>query len=429
MKIKRIILLLFLIYIFSTPVLLSQEVIDQIVAIVGKDIILESELKLQLEIYLAQLGKKAADDNEMAKLRKELLEQMVNDRLLLIQAEQDTLIKINEKEVDQTLEEQLSRIKSQFLTEEAFQEELRTEGLTEIGLKRIYRDKIKEQLLRDKFVNSKFSRVNISSREVREFYEIYRDSLPEQPESVKLSQILLKMEPSQKTLDSLKSFATDISRRALRGEDFSELAKNFSQDLSAKEGGDLGFIKRGEVLPEFEEVAFALNPGETSELVRTLLGYHIIKSEGKNEESVHVRHILIRILPSPSDSSQVLNTADSLYRNLKDGADFVLSVKEYSQDEESKKEGGDIGWFPLAQLPEEIRDKISETEIGQVTSPVITGEGVHILKILDKKEQRRLSLEEDWDELKEMARRKKGGELILKLIEELKERTYVEVRT
>ncbi len=425
----RIISLLVIFYLLFLPsIIFAQESLDQIVAIVGKDIILDSELKTQLELYLAQTGKKTENPEELNDLRKTLLDQMINDRLLLAKAEKDTLLKINDNEIEQTLEEQLTKIKSQFSSEEAFQKELKTEGLTEAELKRNYREQIKEQLLRDKLISSKLSKSNISSREVKEFYQSYKDSLPEQPESAKLSQILLKIEPSQKTLDSLKDFASMILARAKAGEDFSELAKRYSEDPSAKQGGDLGFLKRGEILPEFEMKAFSLNPGEISDLVQTSLGYHIIKLEEKKEEEIHVRHILIKITPSQVDSAKILSLADTLYQKLKSGADFVQLVKDYSQDDESKKKGGEIGWFPLAQLPEELKEKIAQTEIGQITSPVITEEGVHILKILDRKEKRGLTLEEDYDTIKEMAKRKKGSDEILKWIEELKSKTYVEVR-
>ena len=428
MKTRIISLLVIFCFLFLPSIIFAQESLDQIVAIVGKDIILESELKTQLEFYLTQTGKKVENPEELNILRKTLLDQMINDRLLLAKAEKDTLLKINEKEIEQTLEDQLSKIKSQFLSEEAFQKELKTEGLTEAELKRNYREQIKEQLLRDKLISSKLSKSNISSREVKEFYQSYKDSLPEQPESAKLSQILLKIEPSQKTLDSLKDFASMILVRAKAGEDFSELAKRYSEDPSAKQGGDLGFLKRGEILPEFEMKAFSLNPGEISDLVQTSLGYHIIKLEEKKEEEIHVRHILIKITPSQVDSAKILSLADTLYQKLKSGADFVQLVKDYSQDDESKKKGGEIGWFPLAQLPEELKEKITQTEIGQITSPVITEEGVHILKILDRKEKRSLSLEDDYDTIKEMAKRKKGSDEILKWIEELKSKTYVEVR-
>lgn len=428
MKTRIISFLVIFCFLFLPSIIFAQESLDQIVAIVGKDIILESELKTQLEFYLTQTGKKVENPEELNILRKTLLDQMINDRLLLAKAEKDTLLKINEKEIEQTLEDQLSKIKSQFPSEEAFQKELKTEGLTETELKRNYREQIKEQILRDKLISSKLSKANISSREVKEFYQSYKDSLPEQPESAKLSQILLKIEPSQKTLDSLKDFASTILVRAKAGENFSELAKRYSEDLSAKQGGDLGFLKKGEILPEFEMRAFSLKPGEISDLVQTSLGYHIIKLEEKKEEEIHVRHILIKITPSQVDSAKILSLADTLYQKLKSGADFVLLVKDYSQDDESKKKGGEIGWFPLAQLPEELKEKIAQTEIGQITFPVMTEEGVHILKILDKKEKRSLSLEDDYDTIKEMAKRKKGNDEILKWIEELKSKTYVEVR-
>ncbi len=428
MKTRIISLLVIFYFLFLPSIIFAQESLDQIVAIVGKDIILESELKTQLEFYLTQTGKKVENPEKLNILRKTLLDQMINDRLLLAKAEKDTLLKINEKEIEQTLEDQLSKIKSQFSSEEAFQKELKAEGLTEAELKRNYREQIKEQILRDKLISSKLSKANISSREVKEFYQSYKDSLPEQPESAKLSQILLKIEPSQKTLDSLKDFASMILAKAKAGEDFSELAKRYSEDPSAEQGGDLGFLKRGEILPEFEMNAFALNTDEISDLVQTSLGYHIIKLVEKKEEEIHVRHILIKITPSQVDSAKILSLADTLYQKLKSGADFVQLVKDYSQDDESKKKGGEIGWFPLAQLPEELKEKISQTEIDQITSPVLTEEGVHILKILDKKEKRSLSLEDDYDTIKEMAKRKKGNDEILKWIEELKSKTYVEVR-
>lgn len=428
MKIKSGISVLALFLLFSPLTLLAQDTLDYIVAVVGKNIILNSELKLQLELYLSQTGQKVPSQAELDKLRKNLLDQMINDRLLLIQAQKDTLLKLADKEIDQTLESQLGKIKSQFPSEEAFQRELKAEGLTEAELRRTYRGQIQEQLLREKLISSRLSKVNISSREVKEYYEQYKDSLPEQPESAKLSQILLKIEPSQKTIDSLKNLAQMIDDKAKAGEDFAELAKKYSQDPSAKEGGDLGFLRRGEILPDFEEKAFVLSPGQISDVVRTSLGFHVIKSEEKKGEEVRVRHILIKIAPSASDSARVLSLADSLYQKLKSGADFVQLVKDYSQDEDSKKKGGELDWIPLDQLPEEIRNKITQTDAGQIVLPVTTEEGAHVLKVLDKKKKRSLNLEEDYDTIKELARRKKGSDDILKWINALREKTYVEVR-
>ena len=412
---------------FPLPVL-AQDTLDYVVAVVGKEIILNSELKLQLEIYLTQTGQKISSVQELDQLKKNLLDQMINDRLLLIQAQKDTLLKVSDKEIDQTLESQLSKIKSQFPNDEAFQRELKTEGLTEAELRRTYRGQIQEQLLRDKLISSRLSKVNISSREVKEFYDIFKDSLPEQSESAKLSQIFFKIEPSQNTKDSLKSFTQTLAQKAKAGEDFSELAKKYSEDPSSKEGGNLGFLKKGEILPEFEEKAFSLNPGEISEVVQTTLGFHIIKLDEKKDDQIHVHHILIKIQPSPADSARVLSLADSLYQRLKNGADFVQMVKDYSQDEDSKKKGGELGWLPLAQLPPELKDKISQAEIGQIVPPVVAEDGVYILKLLDKKKQRKLSLEEDYDTIKDLARRKKASDEIMKWIDTLKEKTYVEER-
>jgi len=428
MKIVKRIFLLGLFLLSSPRSVPAEDTLDYVVAVVGKDIILNTELKLQLEIYLAQTGQKIGSAQELDQLKKNVLNQMVADRLLLIQAQKDTLMKVSDKEIDQALESQVSKIKSQYPSDEAFQKELKAEGLTEAELRRTYRGQIQEQLVREKLISSRLSKVNISSREVKEFYQNFQDSLPEQSESAKLSQIFFKIESSQKTLDSLKNLARMILEKAKAGEDFSELAKKYSEDPSAKEGGDLGFLKKGEILPEFEEKAFSLNPGEISDVVQTPLGFHIIKLDEKKDEQIHVHHILIKIQPSPSDSARVLSLADSLYQRLKNGADFVQMVKDYSQDEDSKKKGGELDWLALAQLPEELKDKISQVEVGQIVAPVVAEDGMYILKVLDKKKQRKLSLEEDYDNIKEMARRKKASNEIMKWIDTLKEKTYVEER-
>ena len=425
--IKTLFLSGLLLFCLSLPVS-AQDTLDYVVAVIGKDIILNSELKLQMEFYLAQTGQKVSSAQELDKLKKELLEQMIGDRLLLIQAQKDTLLKVSDKEVDQALETQLSKIKSQFPSEEAFQRELKAEGLSEAELRRTYRGQLQEQLLRDKLISSRLSKVTISSREVKEFYEQNHDSLPEQPESAKLSQIFLKIDPSQKTIDSLKGFSQSILEKAKAGEDFSELARKYSEDPSSKEGGDLGFLKKGEILPEFEEKAFSLNPGQISDLVQTSLGFHIIKLDEKKDDQIHVHHILIKIQPSQADSARVMSLADSLYQKLKGGADFVQLVKDYSQDEDSKKKGGELEWLPLAQLPQELKDKLSQADTGQIVAPVVAEEGVYILKVLDKKSQRKLTLEDDYDTVKEMARRKKASNEIMKWIDTLKDKTYVEER-
>jgi peptidyl-prolyl cis-trans isomerase SurA len=405
----------------------AQQVLDRIVAVVGDQIVLESELDMQLQIYVNQMGISPRSEKERAELKKQLLDRMINDKLLLLAAKKDTTIEVTSREVDEAVKEQIRRVKSDF-SEEEFEAQLKAEGLTESELRKKYREQIKNQMMIDRLVSTKLSKVSVSTREVKEFYEAYRDSIPDQPQSVKLSHILLEIKPSEKTLDSLIAKAEEVRRLAVQGDDFAELAKSYSNDPTAQQGGDLGYFGRGDMIPEFEQIAFNLEPGQVSEVVKTEFGYHIIKVEEKKEDQVRARHILFLVRPSRADTQRVSNLADSLYQQLLEGADFTQLAKDFSADEESKKMGGELGWYPIDQMTPEFKEGIKDLQIGDISPPLKSEFGIHILKVLDKKEQRKLTLEEDWDTIKDMVRRKKTNEMVEEWAEKLREDTYVEIR-
>lgn len=424
---EGMIFLLLCIFLPISSLVHAQQVLDRIVAVVGDQIISDSELEVQLALYVNQMGMELRSEAQRGELKREILDQMVNDRLLLLAARQDTNIEVTSKEVEESVKEQLNRIKSEF-TEEEFKAQLKAEGLTEGELRKKYREQTKEKMLTDRLIASKLSRVSVSTREVKDFYETHKDSLPDQPEAVKLSHILLEIAPSSETLDSLKSKAERIRDLAQEGEDFVRLASTYSDDPTGERGGDLGFFKKGDMIPKFEGVAFALKPGEISDVVETEFGYHIIKVEERQDDQVHARHILLLVGSSERDTMRTEELADSLYHLLLEGADFAELAKEFSSDEESQKMGGELGWYPVEQMTPEIKEGVKDLEVGQVSRPLKSQFGIHILKALDKREGRKLSLEDDWDALKDMVRRKKTNDVVTEWVEKLRQEIYVEIR-
>jgi len=423
---KRLILLTFFI-LAPFSISSSQEILDQIIAVVGDKIILESELNFQFQLYTAQMGKRWTSQKELDKLKKDILDQMINDKLILIQAEKDTLLKVTSKEINDALEMHLSEIKSQFPSDEAFQRELEAEGLTEKTLRKRYKEQAKNELLMNRLISSKLAKVSVSSHEVKEFHRLYQDSLPEQPESANLSHILLLIEPADKTLDSLREKAESILAQAKAGEDFSKLAETYSDDPTKQRGGDLGFFEKGDLLPEFEKEIFPLSPG-AMKVVKTSLGYHIVKIEDKRGEKIHASHILLKTEPSKEDSNLVKQKADSLYQLLGAGEDFGELAKKFSDDEDSKKQGGDLGWYPVEQLPEGLKAAVRNLPPGEISGPTLSEYGWHLLNIKEKKERRKLNLEDDWDVIKDMAKRRKTREKVEEWVGKLREEVYVEVR-
>ncbi|HEQ99991.1 MAG TPA: hypothetical protein ENO22_11695 [candidate division Zixibacteria bacterium] len=430
-RVLKIALLLSLILLISATAFgQKRELVDKIAAVVGDQIILVSELDFQLQMFLMQMENPDLTPVQADSLRDIILQQMVTDKLLLVEAQKDTSIHINEEQVEEALQEKIEELKSRFPTEAEFEAQMRLEGLNLRELKAKFRREVRNQLIRDRYVSRFLSKVNVTSVEVRDFYEQYKDSLPTQPEAIKLSHILLTVEASGATVDTARMKAEEVKKLLDEGGDFTSLAQLYSEDKgTAASGGDLGYFERGTLFKEFEDQVFNLEPGEISEPFKTHLGYHIVKLEDKLPERVHARHILFLTEPSEADEQRVEHLADSLHQVLVESkAEFTEMVKIYSDDEDTKKQGGELGWFAINKLTPEFKTALEGLQVGDISEPTKSNYGYHLLKILDRQDSRPMSLEKDWDRLKEFAKREKSDAVLQEWLEEAKQNYYVDIR-
>ncbi len=406
----------------------ASQTLDRVVAVIDNQIILLSELDAQIQIFAIQNKFQIPDETALDSMRADFLDKMIEDKVLLVQAEKDTTIEVTNREVDEALTNQINTIKSQFPSEEAFLSQLRNEGLTLRELREQYHDEIKNQLLKDKLIQGRLARVKVSSGEIRQFYEANRDSLPEKPSGVKLSHILVGINPGESTKDSLSRYASLIMEKAKMGEDFETLAKNYSDDPSGKQGGDLGWFSRGEMVPEFEQAAFSLRPGDISDVVQTIFGFHIIKLTGKKEGRIRASHVLISLSPSDDDKGLKLSFADSLYQNVIAGANFEETARLYSDDDNSSDKGGELGWYSAADLLPEFITAIRDLETGQISPPVESEYGFHILRVDEKRTASPINFEEDLETIEEMARRDKTQRQLKDWLDRISSEIYIEKR-
>jgi peptidyl-prolyl cis-trans isomerase C len=213
----------------------------------------------------------------MTEARKMILENLIN-RELLYQQSQKKRIVIDDAQVN----EQLDRLKKQYPTEQAFKDSLAEDHLSEAALK----SHIKMTLAVQQFVEKEFAgKVDVSEGEAKAFYDENPEYFTE-PEAIRVSQILIKVDPKSEPAkkEEARKKLEDIQKRVKKGEDFAVLAKDFSQDASAAQGGDLGIISRGRMPQALDEAAFSLKPGEVSSVVETNLGFHLIKVHEKIPE-------------------------------------------------------------------------------------------------------------------------------------------------
>ena len=412
------------------PAHAQRETVDKIAVVVGDDIILASELANQIQMAAFQSGRRPETEKEIREFQQVVLEQMISDRLFLMEARKDTSITVQPSEVQQALDDNIARVISNFGSEEEFLQALALEGMTLRDLERQYEKDIENNLLRQRYIQRKLYNVSISRREVEKFYEEFQDSIPKQPEGLKLAHILLKVEPSLMIADSIQEFAADLRQQVLDGADFAAISAQYSSLGAGENGGDLGWVSRGDVVPEFARAAFKLNVGDISGVVRTQFGYHVIKCEGKRGDQLRLRHLLLAVQPSAADTVQTRQLADSLLQELWSGnADFAETAKTFSRDDDSRAQGGELGWFSPNDLPSAFADAVAGWDsVGEVRGPVESRFGFHILKLLDYQKEKTLSLEDDFDRIKELARQDKTGKLVDEWITEIKERTYIDYR-
>jgi len=253
----------------------------------------------------------------------------------------------------------------------------------------------------------------VSRYEVEQFYASFQDSIPNQPEAAKLAHILLKVTASPKIEDSVKALATELRQRILDGADFATISA----------------IRRDDVVPEFARAAFKLTTGDISGVIRTQFGYHVIKCDGVRGDQLRLRHVLLEVAASAADTLRTLALADSLKAEIENGTEFAELAKKYSTDDDSRAQGGELGWFAVDQLPPDLASTIIGWKTpGELRGPIQTRFGIHVLKLIEYQPEKELTIEDNFDQIKEMARQDKTGKMVDQWIEEIKERSFVDYR-
>lgn len=424
------VLFLFLWAVFSAaPPAQGQEVIDRIVAAVDDQIILQSEL-LQYTYSLAvQMGvdpRKQPD--KFNELRENALQSLIAQKVFFTKAKEDS-VTVDQRQVDQYLEERLKYMVEQLGSEEKLEEYY---GQPMRKIRRTFRENVEENLLVRTLQQKKFREVKISRREVEEFYQTHKDSLPGIKASVRLSHVLVNIAPGDAAVEAAKAKIDTLLQRVRGGEDFATLARLYSEDPgSATKGGELGFIQRGDFVKEFEEAAFALQPGEISGVVRSPFGFHVIQLIDRRGEKINARHILVRLSTSASDEK----AAEAFVRQLRDDilagkTSFEEAAKKYSSDQTSSEKGGDLGWFESDQLQvPEFREVARTLQPGEISEPLKTQYGFHLVRLDDRREARQYTLAQDWQEIHDMAQNAKVEHEMQNWLAVLKKQMYVRVAT
>lgn len=415
---RKIILIMGLLAILLS---LNTEVVDRIVAKVGREIILQSELAKRIQ-QLEAAGIVTEDITGF-----DILNDMIESKLIVQQAKKKDY-QIDKEQIRLIAEEQIQQVSSQFESEYEFKKALKQENLTVLDLKEFYIQMITEQRLKEQVINNEIkNKVHITEVEVEEYYEENEAEIPLRPEMVKIGMIMRSIEPGK---DTKKDAFLEINRlrtMLLDGADFAEVAREFSDCGSAVNGGDLGFFGKGTMVKPFEDAAFALIPGEISEVVETQFGYHIIKVDVKREDEVKASHILKKVDATENDIAATIALMENVLTRLNAGEDFSELAKTYSQDDSSAVKGGVIGEFAKDEYPELFKEYLQNIETGQHTGLIREDTNLYIFAKLETIPERSYYYSEIYDRLREIVKSKKEIELYNNWMNELVQNSYVEI--
>jgi peptidyl-prolyl cis-trans isomerase SurA len=411
----------------SVCLLAQAGVIDKVVAVVDNEIILQSELDFQASVYASQRGM----DAKSPELRKQILNAMIDEKLVYAQAELDSIV-VTDAEVAQRIEYQITVLKQQYGSEANIE---KMYGMSIEKIKRDLRDDVRKNLMVQRLREKNFAPVEASRREVEEFYETYKDSLGMIPEKLRIYHIFRNPKTTDRLKNQYRDFAKAVLDSIKNGASFEEMAKKYSEDPGSKVfGGDLGFVKKGVFYPQFEAAAFALEVGQLSDIVETPVGYHIIELLEKRGESIHTRHILFKFKTDEGADLETITFLTELRDSIVNGVNtFQNYAKRYSEDKETAPFSGDLGTFYINQLDKNLLDVVSKMKQDDISFPkrIDYGQGIygyHIVYLQSRVPQHPASLEEDYTELKRLADEYKKQKQYETWVASLRDKIYWEVR-
>lgn len=393
----------------------SEELIDEIVAVIDESIILKSDVMQQMAFAALQQGlsREQLAGAQAEKMFRQILDGMIQDELMIAKAREDSL-EVPTEMVEQRVRDQMQAMKAEHGAAE-FKRQLDAEDLTEREVRDRLRQRFRKEAIRQMMHGRLIQEVTLSPREVKDFRRRYEGSLPP---IYSISHIMVAPQPNEDRQNEARVKAEELLKRIQNGEDFGELARAYSEDPgSAARGGDLGFFSRGDMVSSVEQAAFSMSPGEISDIVESEFGFHILKVEEKQGTRVRARHILIALQPAESDIAAAYQKSVKLLERIRAGENFAELARTESDHAESAASGGKLGNYTADQPPPGFASILPTMSLGQVSQPIQTEFGWHLVKIND-----------DDATLEEIVKQIKMQDYFESVLAETRQKLFIDVR-
>ena len=402
--------------------------IDGVAAIVDNSLVLVSDINQSLAMAVFQNNWDPSKDLEkINNLKSQITQNFIDRKVILSKALLDSIV-VEDKEVDRALDQQMGNMISQAGGEEQAEKAL---GQPLRVFKREYWYDVKDMLITQKYQQQLINKVRVNNNEVRVFFESNKDNIDNFPNLIKLRHILFKIEPGEKQIDRTLSFLKNLKKDIEENKiSFKEAASTYSQDPGSKNnGGSLGLVKRGDLVRDFEAIAFNLKIGDVSEPVETDFGFHIIQTDEIRGDKIKVKHILMSPPTTDNDESNTYDNIKSLMDSIKTIDDFILNAKKYSMDEPTKKTGGNLGWIDPNIYPiKEFGLVVNKINLNECSLPIKTDLGYHLLWIESIKKGGKPDINTHWTEIEKLALNSKKEEFFKRWLIKAKDDVYIFIK-
>jgi peptidyl-prolyl cis-trans isomerase SurA len=413
-----------LLYVPASP----QMLIDGIVAVVGEYTILQSDIEQQF----MQVQAPGVSKDE---IRCKILEQFVQEKLLLDQAKIDS-IEVTESQVETELDKRLQYFIRQFGSREELEAYFKK---TVLEIKDDFREDIRNHLLAQRMQMELTSKITITPSEVREFYnKLPKDSLPEIDAQVEISQIVAYPPLGEEAIFAVRERLLELRKRITDGEDFGTLAILYSEDGSAANEGEIGYMSQAELDAEYAKAAWALKTGQVSKIVESQFGFHIIQLIDRRDDRVNTRHILIKPKVSPESKKAAISRLDSILVLVHaDSLSFDQAAFKFSEDKKSRVNSGlllnqntNSSLFELKELDPKDYLLIRDMIVGEISKPIeSTDENNKIMykvvKLKSRSDPHKANLKQDYVLLQNMALADKKDKIVRKWVMNKQSETYI----
>ncbi|CAN5723631.1 peptidylprolyl isomerase [soil metagenome] len=410
----------------------TRNVLDKIIVKVDNQIVLQSELE---QFYMQQVAAGAPESPDM---RCDLLRSIVQEKLLLARAEVDSVVVADmmvNAELDQRMNYFIAQIGSVQRLEEYYNKSIG-------DLKNDLRRQIKDQMVAEKMREEIVGKISVTPREIRKFFnQIPRDSLPYYSTEVEVGQIVKHAVISSTQKKEAREKLEAIRQQILSGADFQDLARQHSEDPgSAPLGGELGFHKKKELVPEYEEAAFRLDPGQLSAVVESQFGFHLIQLIERRGEEYNTRHILIKPATTQVDLDETAEILNKLRAQiLADSISFSKAAKDHSDDKVTKNNGGLLRspvdgspYIPLDKIDPAVFFIMDEMQVGEISDPLPyrTEDGKETMRIIYLKSKvppHQANLKDDYQKIAAAALNNKRNNAIEDWFNKNKDTVFMDV--